>query len=129
MQLLGVQARMSESHSMSSTFNVWCTPCRWLTVIAACTEIGHDMVHSHSGSVYLVDCGSAAERACIAGPCEGTVDDSASSGLRQLGVNSQSMTLADDLFAMHSALVTLTCKLTYSLLANCKLIRCMLGGK
>ncbi len=72
------------------------------------------MVHSHSESVNLVECGSAAKRTYTAGPCEGTVDDSASRGLRQLAVNSHSVTLADDLLAMYLASVTLTCKLTYS---------------
>ncbi|DBA80577.1 TPA: hypothetical protein ACH3X1_007838 [Trebouxia sp. C0004] len=96
------------------TFRHWCQPHRWLIVMAACITTGHNMVHSHSESVCLVDCGSAAKRTCIAGPCEGTVDDSASNGLRQLAIISQSMTFADDLSATYSASVTLACKLAYS---------------
>lgn len=106
-----------------------CLFCRWLTVSAACMKTGHNTVRSHSELVHVVNSGTAAKMTHIAVSREDTVGDSASSDLRQLAVNSQSMTLTDDLFAMHSALVTLTCKLTNSLSACCKLSRSRLGDK
>lgn len=78
-------------------------------------KTGHNTVRSHSELVHVVNSGTAAKMTHIAGSREDTVGDSASSDLRQLAVKSQSESLTDDLFAMHSALVTLTCKLTNSL--------------
>ncbi len=57
------------------------------------------LVHSYTGLPYLVDWGSAAERSDIAGSYEGTVHYSAARILRQLALNSQTVTFttADDL--------------------------------
>ena len=60
-------------------------------------KTGHNTVRSHSELVHVVNSGTAAKMTHIAVLREDTVGDSAPSDVRQLAVNSQSMTLTDDL--------------------------------
>ncbi len=85
---------------MSSSFNVYTgvyTLQERLAVSATCMKTGYNMVYSHSKSVCVVASGTAATRTHIAGSCEGTNADPASSDLRQLAANRQSMTLTEEL--------------------------------